>query len=73
MHKHQMKPAAVDDNIQAPTGKISHNSKKKMVEPSQKQQWRTAEILKNLGKWCETYCNTNQHLIWKLRHSQEIY
>ena len=29
MHKHQMKPAAVDDNIQAPTGKISHNSKKK--------------------------------------------
>ena len=38
MHKHQMKPAAVDDNIQAPTGKISHNSKKKMVEPSQKQQ-----------------------------------
>ena len=38
MHKHQMKLAAVDDNIQAPTGKISHNSEKKMVEPSQKQQ-----------------------------------
>ena len=38
MHKHQMKLAAVDDNIQAPTGKISHNSEKKMEEPSQKQQ-----------------------------------
>ena len=65
MDKYQVKSAAVDDNIQAPTGKYSHNYQKDGRTKSRSRM----ENNKNTEIMCNLLCH---HLIRKLRHSQEI-
>ena len=73
MHKHQMKPATVDHNISAPTGKISHKSEKEDGRAKSKTTMKNHRNTEEFRQMMCNLCNSNQHLMWKLRHSQEIY
>ena len=68
-----MKPAAVDHNIQAPTGKISHNSEKEDGRAKSKTTMKNHRNTEEFRQMMCNLCNSNHHLMWKLRHSQEIY
>ena len=67
VHKHQKKSATADNNIQAPTGKISHHYE----EDGRAKSKSTMKKNKNTEELSQMI--TNQPLTWKLRNSQEIH
>ena len=57
MHKHQLKSAAVHDNIHAPTGKISHHYE----EDGRAKSRSTMKNIKNTEELSQMMCNLLHH------------
>ena len=65
IHKHQVKSAAADNNIQAPTGKISHHFEEDgRVKSTKKNNKNTEELSQMMGSLLHHQSTLSQEIHW---------